>query len=164
MHITVQTCYDLQYIKTSFSGYINAPTKPAFIYLKHGTEYKINHPHEPIMYSGKKIHRTEDSPHQFYFKSGDAEISKNKEYYIFPHTYFYADHARNISERRSATSTVNLLNSNIIDWCTKKNSETPRIISNTEIRAMYIGALDQNCIRDLFRSIGYTIGPPSKLY
>ena len=29
---------------------------------------------------------------------------------------------------------------------------------------MYIGVLDQNWIRDLFRSIGYPIGPPSKLY
>ena len=29
---------------------------------------------------------------------------------------------------------------------------------------MYTGALDQNWIRDFFRSIGYPIVPPSKLY
>ena len=29
---------------------------------------------------------------------------------------------------------------------------------------MYTGVLDQNWIRDFFRSIGYPIGPPSKLY
>ena len=29
---------------------------------------------------------------------------------------------------------------------------------------MYTGVLDQNWIRDLFRPIGYPIGPPSKLY
>ena len=29
---------------------------------------------------------------------------------------------------------------------------------------MYKGVLDQNWIRDFFRSIGYPIGPPSKLY
>ena len=29
---------------------------------------------------------------------------------------------------------------------------------------MYTGVLDQNCIRDFFISIGYLIGPPSKLY
>ena len=29
---------------------------------------------------------------------------------------------------------------------------------------MYKGVLDQNWIRDLFRSIGYPIGPPSKIY
>ena len=29
---------------------------------------------------------------------------------------------------------------------------------------MYTGLLDQNWIRDFFRSIGYPIGPPSKNY
>ena len=29
---------------------------------------------------------------------------------------------------------------------------------------MYTGLLDQNWIKDFFRSIGYLIGPPSKLY
>ena len=29
---------------------------------------------------------------------------------------------------------------------------------------MYKGVLDQNWIRDFFRSIGYPIGPPSKVY
>ena len=29
---------------------------------------------------------------------------------------------------------------------------------------MHIGLLDQNFIRNFFRSIGYPIGPPSKLY
>ena len=35
---------------------------------------------------------------------------------------------------------------------------------NAETRAMYTGVLDQNWIRDFFRSIGYPIGPPSKIY
>ena len=29
---------------------------------------------------------------------------------------------------------------------------------------MYTGVLDKNCIRDLFRLIGYLIEPPSKIY
>ena len=33
MHITFQTCYDLQYIKMHLSGYINEPTEPDFIAL-----------------------------------------------------------------------------------------------------------------------------------
>ena len=36
----------------------------------------MNHPHETIMYSRKKIHKTDESPHQCYFKAGDAEIRK----------------------------------------------------------------------------------------
>ena len=36
IHITVQTCYDLQYITMRLSGYMNAPTEPDFLALKHG--------------------------------------------------------------------------------------------------------------------------------
>ena len=38
MHITVQNCYDLQYLTMRLSGYMNAPTEPEFIALKHGME------------------------------------------------------------------------------------------------------------------------------
>ena len=38
----------------------------------------MHHPHEPIMYSRKKIHKTEKRPHQYYSKAGDAEIRKNR--------------------------------------------------------------------------------------
>ena len=78
MHITVQTHYDLQYITMRLSGYMNAPTEPEFVALKHGMEYLIHHTHEPIMYSRNKIHKNEEIPHQCYFKAGYAEISKNK--------------------------------------------------------------------------------------
>ena len=49
MHTTVQTHYDIQYLTTRLSGYMNAPTEPAFIALKHGMEYLKHHPHEIIM-------------------------------------------------------------------------------------------------------------------
>ena len=50
IHITAQTSYDIQYLTMRLSGYMNAPTEPAFLSLKHGMEYLIHHPHEPIMY------------------------------------------------------------------------------------------------------------------
>ena len=53
MHTTVQTRYDIQYLTMRLSGYMNAPTEPAFISLKHGMEYLMYHPHEPIMYPRK---------------------------------------------------------------------------------------------------------------
>ena len=99
MHITVQTCYDLQYITMRLSGYMNAPAEPAFIDLKHSIE---------------------ESPPQCYFKLGDAEINKTKEYSNFLHTYCDADHARDISDRCSVTSTVHLLNGTIIACCARK--------------------------------------------
>ena len=76
MHITVQTRYDLQYLTIQISGYMNAPTETTFIVIKHGMEYLMHHPHEPIIHPRKKIHRTEESPHQCYFKAGDAETSQ----------------------------------------------------------------------------------------
>ena len=36
MHITDQTCYDIQYLTMRLSGYINAPKEPLFLSLRHG--------------------------------------------------------------------------------------------------------------------------------
>ena len=49
MYITVQNCYDLQYLTMLLSGYMNATTEPAFLALKHGMEYCMHHPNEPIV-------------------------------------------------------------------------------------------------------------------
>ena len=38
MHITLQTHFDLQYLTMLPSGYINAPTEPDFLALKHVVE------------------------------------------------------------------------------------------------------------------------------
>ena len=54
MQIIAQTCYDIQYIKMHLSGYMNEPSEPAFPDIKHGMEYLMHLPHEPIMYSIKK--------------------------------------------------------------------------------------------------------------
>ena len=120
----------------------------------------MHHPHEPIMYSRKKIYKTEETPHQWYFKAGDTKINKNKEYSNFLHTYCDADHAIDTSDRISFTSTVHILNGTLIAWCNKKQSETSINSSNEETRAIYTGVLDQNWIRDFFRLICYPIGPP----
>ena len=32
-------------------GYMNAPTEPDLLALKHGMGYLMHHPHEPIMYA-----------------------------------------------------------------------------------------------------------------
>ena len=160
MHITVKNNYDLQYLTMGLSGYTNVPTEPACLSLKNVMEYLMHHAHEPIMYSKKRINKTDKIPHQRYTKAGYAEISKNKEYYNSLHTYCDEYRARDISDRRSFISKVHLFNGTIIDWCVKKNSETSRSSSNAETIAMYKGVLYQNWIRDFFISIGYSIGPP----
>ena len=55
IHITVQTCYDIKYLTMRLSGYTNDPIEPALLDLRHGIEYFMHHPYEPIMYSRKKI-------------------------------------------------------------------------------------------------------------
>ena len=69
------------------SGYMKPPKEPDFPDLRPGMEYLIHHPHEPIMYSRKNIFMTNEIPHQCFFKTGDAEIMKNWEYFNFLHTY-----------------------------------------------------------------------------
>ena len=36
VHITIQTSYDFQYLTMHISGYMFAPTEPAFLALKNG--------------------------------------------------------------------------------------------------------------------------------
>ena len=72
MHITVQTCYDIQYIPMRLSGYMNSPTESDLLDLKHCMEYLTHHPHEPIIYSRDKIYKTHEIPHQCYSKAGDS--------------------------------------------------------------------------------------------
>ena len=91
-----------------------------FLALKYDMDYLMHHSHEPIMWSRTKIHITEEIFRQFYFKVGDAEIRKTKEYSNFLHTYCDEDHAKDIYDGRSFASTVHLWNGAIIDCCANK--------------------------------------------
>ena len=91
-------------------------------------------------------------------------MRKTKKLSNLLHTYCDVDHARDISNRQSVTSTVHIFNGTIINWSAKKQSETSRSSPNAETRAMYTGVLDQNCIRELFIPTGCPLGPPSEIY
>ena len=77
---------------------IDSPAEPAFHALKHGMEYLLQHPHEPIIYA-KNILQKNSNLHQHFFKSGDVEINKSQEYSNFIHTYCDTDHAIYIYDR-----------------------------------------------------------------
>ena len=130
MHITVKTSYDLQYLTMRLSGYINSPAEPAFVALRHGMEYLMHHPHEPIIYSRKKNVKTNDRPHQCFFKVGDEEVKNNQEYSNALHTYYDAYHAIHLYDIQSVTSTLHLFNGTLIGLCTKKQYETSKSSSN----------------------------------
>ena len=116
------------------------------------------------MHSSKKIFKNNESPLQCLFKSGKADINQTQKYSNFLHTYFDADHTRNITDRQSVTSTTHIFNSTIVNCCSKKQTKTSWNSSNSETIEMYTGVLDQNWILILCRFISYTIGVPSKLY
>ena len=61
MHITSQTRYDIQYLTMKLSGCINAPIEPLFITLRHVMDYLMHQQYEPIVYSRKKIFKTNES-------------------------------------------------------------------------------------------------------
>ena len=61
----------------------------------------MHHTHKPIIYPRNKIYKTDETPHQLYFKAGDAEINENKEYYNFLQKYCDADHVIYVAERCS---------------------------------------------------------------
>ena len=135
------------------SGFMNSPTEPAFLALIHGMKYIMNHLNEPIMYSRENNFKVNEIPHQCFFKIGSAETTKNQEQSNFLHTYCDEYYALDIYDKRYVTSTSHLFNGTIIDWCAKKQSETPRSSSNTKIRAIHIGVLDQNWV--IFLLINY---------
>ena len=96
------------------SGYVNAPTEPAFIVLRHGMESIMYHLHEYIIYPRKNNFKSNESLYQYFFKAVSSEINKTQEYSNFLHTYCDADHARDLSDRLSFNSTYNLFNGTII--------------------------------------------------
>ena len=60
------------------SGYINVPTEPVFIALRHGMEYLMHNQHEPIIYSRKNIFKTNYIQIQCFFKAVSAAINQTK--------------------------------------------------------------------------------------
>jgi len=55
MHVQVVTRYDLAYACMRLSGYMSAPTLPAFQALHHTMQFLYHHQHEPIMYPRKPL-------------------------------------------------------------------------------------------------------------
>ena len=93
-----------------------------------------------------------------------SKINQRQEYSNFLYTYCDAYHAIDITYSCSVTSSDHFFNGTVIYWCTKKKFKISRSIFNAEKRSIYTALLDQNWIRKFYRSIGYPIGPSSKLY
>ena len=79
MHLTVQTHYDIQCLTIELGVYMNPPTEPLFISLRHGMEYLMHHTREPIIYSRKNIFILNDIQLQCFFRLGNADIKTTQE-------------------------------------------------------------------------------------
>ena len=161
MHIAVQTRYDLAYACMRLSGYMCAPTLPAFQVLHQAMEYLYHHPHVPIMYPRKPLCRKRQL--ECHFKRGTAEYKTNP-YISFIDNYNDGDLARDLRDRRSVTSTVHLFNGVIVDWQSKKQRDSTANTSGSETRSLYHGMQRSNIIRNLCTTIGYGIGEPTATY
>ena len=117
--------------------------EPDLLALRHGMEYLMHHPHEPITYSRNKNLKLNEIPHQCFFKAGSSEKNKNKEYSNFLHKYDDAYHAQYVSDICSFISKFHLFNDTVIEWRDKKKSETHRSSPIAETISIYTGVLDQ---------------------
>ena len=79
---------------------------------------------------------------QRFFKSSKDEINQTQQYSKFLCKYCHVDHARNLTDRRSVTSTAQLFNGTIVHSCYKKHTKILRRSSNDYTREMYTGVVD----------------------
>ena len=124
----------------------------------------MHHPHELIIYSRENVFKLNDIPHQCLLKTESSDNNKIR------NTPTFLEHiVTRIMQYISLTgalnpSTYQLFKGTVIYCCDKKQSKTPQSSSNAQTRATYTGVLDKNLIRKCYRSIGYPIEPPSKVY
>ena len=114
VHLTVQTHYDIQCLTIELGVYMNPPTEPLFISLRHGMEYLMHHPHELIIYWRNTIFKSNESLQKHFSNSGSAYINKTQEHSNFLYAYFDLYHSRDLTYRRYVTLTAHLFNGIVV--------------------------------------------------
>ena len=85
-------------------------------------------------------------------------------YVSFVDNYNDGDMARDLSDRRSVSSTLHLLNGVLVDWQCKKQRDSTNNTSGSETRSLFHGIQRSNMIRNLCTTIGFGIGDPTATY
>jgi hypothetical protein len=116
LHVATTTRLDLGYTVKRLSGYLAGPTAAIFEVLDHAMRYLYVYRHLPIMYPAKPLSRKSLTIH---WARGSAEYLGPECGTCFVNTSD-ADHARDISDRRSTTSTIHLLYGVAVSWLCKK--------------------------------------------
>ena len=120
-----------------------ALNKPIFDALHQLMAYLWHHPHKPIMYPCKSIHRIK---HECHFGKGEAEIS-NK-YKAFFDAYNDADLAHDLHDWQSATSIVLLVSGVATHWCVGKQPDPTGATSGSELIALHSGVIHTSDARN----------------
>jgi hypothetical protein len=151
--VVITTHLDLGYAVMRLSGYLAGPTAAIFEALDDVMRYLYFYRHLPIMYPAKPLSR----------KSLTTNWARGSAEYLGPEfgTCFVntsdADHARDIRDRRSTTSTIHLLNGVAVSWLCKKQSVSALHSTGSEIIALATGAKGTINGRTFFSGLGYTI-------
>jgi hypothetical protein len=136
LHVAITTRLDLGYAVMRLSGYIAGATAAIFEALDHVMRYLYFYRHLPIMYPAKPLSRKSLTTH---WARGSAEYLGPEVGTCFVNTSD-ADHARDIRDRRSTTSTIHLLNGVAVSWLCKKQSVSTLHSTGSEIIALATGA------------------------
>jgi hypothetical protein len=153
LHVAVTTRLDLGYAIMQLSGYLAGPTAAIFEFLDYGMRYLYFYRHLPIMYPAKPLSQKSLTTN---WARGSAEYLGPEYGTCFVNTSD-ADHARDIRDRRSTTSTIHLLNGVAGLWICKKQSVSTLHSTGSEIIALATGAKGTINGRAFLSGLGYPI-------
>jgi hypothetical protein len=134
--VDITTRLDLGYAVMRLSGYLAGPTAAIFEALDHVMRYLYIYQHLPIVYSAKPLSHKSLTTH---WARGSAEYLGPEFSTCFVNTSD-ADHARDIRDHRSTTSTIHLLNGVTVSWLCKKQYVSTLHSTGSEIIILATGA------------------------
>jgi hypothetical protein len=151
LHITITTRVDMGHAIMRLSGYLASPNEAIFEALDQTMRYLYFYCHIPSMYPhrplGKKalaMHWAKDTVEYLAPEYGTSIINSAD-----------ADHARDIRERRSVSSSLHLLNGVLIEWKCKTQSTSALHSTCPEIISLSEGVKTTGHIHDFGSSVGY---------
>jgi hypothetical protein len=120
LYVALNTRIDISYDRMRITGYLVDLTTVIFEGLEHTMRYLHEYRHLSILYPRRPQNKKSLAMH---WVKGITEYLSQQYGRILVHTAD-ADHARDIGDRQSVTSSIHLLNSIVIAWKCKKQEMT----------------------------------------
>ena len=160
LHIADKSRWDMAYLAMRLSGYNNSPTTVCYKILYQGMCYLYHHPLVPIMYPKTAPSQTQGlSSH---FGKGDGEIKKGIDMNMKGMAAWAdGDLARDITARRSTTSTIHTWGEVAFASQCVKQADIAASTNDSEIRSMFHATKRTLLYRSILRSMGMTQDVPT---